>query len=130
MKIDKLIAVLFYLSAAYDGILGLIFLLVPWYAFEIFQIPLPNHFGYVQFPAALLLVFAWIFVTIARDALANKNLIQYGIMLKISYCSVAGSYWLAGSLPLMWQPFVIIDAIMGVLYVWAYRNLCSETPAV
>lgn len=120
MKNANLLSFLFYFSAAYDGLLGLAFLTCPDYIFNTFSVPPPNHFGYVQFPAALLIIFACMFYKIASDFEANKGLIIYGIMLKIAYCGVSGYYWALGTLPQMWQPFVVLDALMGAAYIWAY----------
>ena len=39
--------------------------------------------------------------------------------------------WATGNLPDMWKPFTIIDAVMGVLFVWAYVVLgkpAEKTP--
>ena len=41
--------------------LGLVFLLSPGWVFHAFAVTPPNHMGYVQFPAALLIVFAIMF---------------------------------------------------------------------
>jgi len=117
---------LFYISALYDGLLGLAFLLAPGQIFDYFHVPPPNHMGYVQFAALLLLIFAVMFYQIARDPLKNKDLIIYGILLKISYCSVTTVYWLQGTLPGMWKPFTICDAIMGVLYIWVQMKLAQK----
>ena len=54
----KTISRIFYLAAGYDGLLGLIFVLAPYRLFSGAGIEPPNHIGYVQFPALLLLVFA------------------------------------------------------------------------
>jgi hypothetical protein len=102
--------ILFYIAAAYDGILGLVFLAAPLWAFETFAVTPPNHPGYVQFPAALLLVFALMFLRIARDPPAERDLIPYGILLKLAYCSVVTAYWLTGGVPDIWKPFVLADA--------------------
>ena len=93
---------------------------MPLAAFEYCKVTPPNHVGYVQFPAALLLIFGLMFVQVARDPLANRGLILYGIMLKVAYCGVALSHWLSTDIPWMWKPFVCIDLVMGVLFVWAY----------
>jgi hypothetical protein len=123
MSAPKWISPLFVLAALYDGVLGLVFLVVPLYLFEVCDVTPPNHVGYVQFPAALLLIFAVVFVQIARDPLAGRTLILYGIMLKVAYCGVAASHWLATDIPWMWKPFVWIDLAMGVLFLWAYAAL-------
>jgi hypothetical protein len=123
MKIARWIPWLFWITALYDGILGLIFIIAPDYPFKLFNVTPPNHMGYVQFPAALLLIFALIFLNIARDPVANRGLIIYGILLKAAYCSVSGWYWIATGLPGMWKPFTAADLVMGVLFILAYRKL-------
>ena len=47
----------------------------------------PNHLGYMQFPAALLIIFASMFVAVAWRPGRNANLILYGIRLKAAYCA-------------------------------------------
>lgn len=125
MKTAKWISVLFFLAAAYDGILGAAFLAAPLHMFEMFKVTPPNHISYVQFPAALLLIFTLMFIRIARDPIANRQLIPYGILLKVAYCGVAGGHWLTTGVPDMWKPFVIIDLIMGILFVCAYFSVPS-----
>lgn len=119
------IRAIFYLSAAYDGGLACIFLFAPAFTFQYFNVPPPNHFGYVQFPAAVLMIFAVMFLAIARKPQANKDLIPYGILLKVAYCGVTGAYWVMGQLPQMWQPFVVCDILMMIAYMLAYRHLTA-----
>jgi hypothetical protein len=114
---------LFWLAAAYDGILGAIFLASPSWVFTQFNVAPPNHFGYVQFPAALLVIFGMIFVAIARDPVANRSQILYGILLKVAYCSIAGYYWVTADIPVIWKPFVWADFIMGLLFIVAYASI-------
>lgn len=117
------VRVLFALAAVYDGVLGLAFLLFPAYPFELFEVAPPNHPGYVQFPAALLLIFALMFVAVARDPIRQRDLIPYGILLKAAYCGLAFSYWLTQDIPGMWKPFAVIDVVMAVFFAWAYVAL-------
>jgi hypothetical protein len=114
---------LFWLAALYDGLLGALFLVAPFWVFTRFDVPPPNHAGYVQFPAALLIIFALIFATIARDPATHRQQIVYGILLKLAYCSIAGYYWLAENIPIIWKPFVWADLVMGVLFAVAYMSL-------
>ena len=123
MKKTAWISVLFYFSGIYDGLLGLIFLLYPLRLFERLGITPPNHVGYVEFPAALLLIFALIFFRIARNPSAYRNLIPYGMLLKVAYCSVVICHWIGGGIPYIWKPFAVADAIMLLLYVWAWFAL-------
>ena len=85
----------------------------------------PNHLGYVQFPAALLLIFGLMFAAIAVNPVARRHLIVYGILLKVAYSGVAGFHWAAAGIPGMWKPFVVIDLVMGLLFAWAYVVLAK-----
>jgi len=125
MKTSVWIPILFGLAAAYDGILGLLFLFAPGYPFQVFGVTPPNHMGYVQFPAALLLIFALMFTKIALNPIRHHDLILYGIFLKAAYCAVSGWHWLAAGIPDMWKPFTVIDLVMGILFIWAYAILTS-----
>ena len=119
----NLLKVLFYISAVYDGILGLAFLIVPHSIFTMYNVTPPNHPGYVQFSAALLIVFAIMFYNIAKDPIKNQSLILYGILLKISYCGIVFFYWISSAIPNMWKPFAIIDFIFLLIYLYLYSSL-------
>jgi hypothetical protein len=79
--------------------------------------------GYVQFPAALLLIFALMFLAIARDPVGRRHLIPYGILLKVSYCGVVFFHWFTAGVPYMWKPFAVIDIVFLALFGWAYGSL-------
>src|SRR5437588_12579686 len=119
------IRLLFYLAALYDGILGLAFVVAHHSVLQSVNVPSPYHVGFVQFPAALLIVFAAMFLAVARRPRENRNLIPYGILLKVSYCSVVFAYWFLRRLSFIWKPFAIIDVVFGVLFWLAYRELSS-----
>jgi hypothetical protein len=123
MKKNAWISVLFIVAGIYDGLLGLAFLLVPMRVFEWYAVTPPNHIGYVQFPAALLIVFALMFFSIAAKPLANFNLIPFGALLKLSYVIVVAIHWVPGGLPDMWKPFAVIDALFLLAFVAAYMSL-------
>jgi hypothetical protein len=125
MKAQKVITALFLIAALYDGVLGAAFLLAPAQVFRMADVTLPNHLAYVQFPAALLLVFAWMFISIARNPVQNRGLIVYGILLKVAYCSIAFWYWFMEGIPSLWKPFAPIDLVMMVLFLWSFRTLAS-----
>ncbi len=125
MNTTRSTRILFLIAALYDGLLGLAFLFVPSLVFELVNVSPPNHLGYVHFPAALLLVFTWMFVDIAQNPHERIRLIRYGILLKVSYCGVIFYHWLGEGLPTIWKPFAIMDLIFIVLFIWAYRTLSS-----
>jgi hypothetical protein len=126
MRNKTVVSVLFLLVAAYDGLLGTAFLLAPMSIFQWYGVAPPNHAGYVQFPALLLILFALMFIQIALDPVRHRNLIPYGIGLKTAYCGVVFSYWLTTGVPSMWRPFAVIDAVTGILFVWVYVHLGKE----
>ena len=126
MKTMRAIKALFIVSALYDGLLGAIFLLAGNSLFQWLGATPPNHPGYVQFPAALLIVFAIMFVVVAVDPVKNRNLIPYGLLLKVSYCSVILFHWLATGLPNMWKPFCICDFFFILAFAWAWIVLGKE----
>ena len=127
MRPPKWISPLFVVAALYDGVLGLVFLAAPNYLFDLCDVTRPNHPGYVQFPAALLIVFALMFAAVAKDPVGNRQLMIYGILLKLAYCALTSWYWVTTPsqsipkpLPDMWKPFLAIDLVMGLLFAWAY----------
>jgi hypothetical protein len=127
MKSKGLISALFIIAAIYDGVLGLVFLFIPDVIFKWFEVTPPNHLGYAQFPAALLVVFAILFFSIARRPHENRNLIPYGCLLKVSYCGVVFGHWLTGGIPNMWKPFAIIDLFFLLFFLLAFQALGKET---
>ena len=126
MKTKPAISALFLVAAAYDGILGIAFLLLPGNLFEWFNVTPPNHPGYIEFPAMLLVVFAMMFGAIARNPVANRNLIPFGMLLKVSYCTVVIGYWLRGGIPNMWKPWAVADLVFLALFYASYRRLTTE----
>lgn len=118
MKKETIVSVVYGLSGLYDGLLGIFFLFCAPSLFERCGVTPPNHFGYVHFPAALLIIFGLMFLAIARNPAKNRNLMPYGILLKIAYCSVAGFHWFSAGIPDMWKPFFVIDLVFLVLFIW------------
>ena len=114
-------SILFIAAAVYDGLLGGAFLFAGDAVFQWFEVTPPNHPGYIQFPAALLVVFAVMFAAIAADPAGNRRLIPYGILLKLSYCGVVLYHWISGGVPGMWKPFFFADLVFLVLFRWAWR---------
>jgi hypothetical protein len=129
MKSTSLITALFLMAALYDGVLGAVFLVAPGEVFRIADVTPPNHWAYVQFPAALLLIFGWMFFAIARYPVQNKGLIVYGILLKAAYCGITFWYWASAGIPTMWKPFAVTDLIMAALFFWSYRTLSAPSAA-
>jgi hypothetical protein len=117
------IKALYLIGGLYDFILGVAFLLIPAYVFNLFHITPPNHWGYVSFAAAILATFGIMFFQIAKDPITNRNLIPYSILLKISYCGVIfGYYFFGGGIPKIWTVFGLFDFIFLLLFIYAYKK--------
>ena len=119
---------LFYLSAIYDGVLGLLFLFFWRQLFQQFEVTPPNHPGYVQFPALLLMIFGAMFLQIARDPVRNRSLIAYGIALKIAYTGTVFWYEFTTGIPTMWIWCAWADLVFLVLFILAQRALSRMAP--
>jgi hypothetical protein len=123
MRTTRAIAVLFVVAAIYDGLLGAAFLFASGPLFQWVGVTPPNHPGYVHFPAALLIVFAAMFGAVALDPVRNRNLIPYGMLLKVSYCGVVMFHWFTAGVPTMWKPFCVFDFVFLVAFAWAWTAL-------
>ena len=117
------------LAGLYDGVLGLAFLWAAPRLFAWLELTPPIHFGYVRFSAALLIVFALMFFAVAVNPTANRNLIPFGMLLKVSYTGVVGFYWFGEGVPWIWKPFWVFDLIFLALFIWAYASLCRPAKA-
>lgn len=124
------IKALFVVVGLYDGLLGIAF--VFWWRaiFAYFGVQPPNHPGYVQFPALLLIVFAGMFLQIARDPLPNRGLILYGMALKLAYSGTVFWYELTEGIPKMWIPWAWADLGFLVLFLIAWLRLSLIQPPI
>ena len=116
---------LFYISALYDGLLGLIFFFCWSRLYDYFHVTPPNHPGYVQFPALLLVIFGLLFIRIARNPEANRGLIIYGVLLKIAYAGLVFWYHFTTGVPQMWMWCAYLDTAFLILFILAWRKRAS-----
>ncbi|MDH5344382.1 MAG: hypothetical protein OEW59_01370 [Gammaproteobacteria bacterium] len=117
----KVIKSIYYVAALYDGLFGVMGIFSPFMAFEMFEVPPPNHVGYIQFPAILLLIFGAMFWQIARDPVGNRSLIPYGIALKVGYSGLIFYYLLTIGIPAMWVPWAWIDLGFLIVFVLCWN---------
>ena len=113
---------LFVVAGLYDFAIGIAFLFFGPRLFDWAGVPQPNHWGYIQFGSLLLIIFGLMFFAVASNPVANRNLIPYGILLKISYSGLVFYYWLTSGCPTLFKPFAVIDAVMLILFVVAYQK--------
>lgn len=126
MAIAK-VRLLFAIAGTYDFVIGGVFLFFGTQLFDAAKVPQPNHWAYIQFGALLLMVFGTMFFAVARDPVANRNLMPYGMLLKLCYSGLVAYYWVTTDCPLLFKPFAMIDATMLVLFFVAYRR-CPAQP--
>lgn len=119
-----LVKATFLIAALYDGILGLLGILFPMLAFEVFEVTPPNHIGYIQFPAILLMIFAAMFFRVSRDPVGNRFLMLCGVALKAGYSGLIFAYMLTTGIPFMWVPWAWVDLVFLVLFLisWNYTG--------
>lgn len=120
---------MFIVAGLYDGILGIAFLFFPMGIFEAYHVTPPNHVGYVQFPALLLIIFAAMFFRIASDPVRQRELIPYGVALKLAYSGLVFGHQLAGGIPSMWMLWAWADLVFMLLFIAAW-NETAKTRSV
>ena len=116
----------FVLAAAYDLILGAVFLFAYAAVYARFGVTLPNHPGYVQFAAAVVAIFGIGFGFVARAPERNRDIIKLGVLLKLAYSGVVLGWWFQGQMPGMWVPFAWID----LAFMFAFIATLRALPAV
>ena len=116
------IKALFVIAGLYDALLGITFLFFGLAVFRVTGITPPNHTGYVQFPALLLITFGAMFFQIARDPVRNRVLMPYGVALKASYSGIVFWHSLHGNIPSFWVPWAWADLGFLVLFLVAWKQ--------
>jgi len=117
------IRILFTVGGLYDGLLGLAFLAFGPRIYAWMGITPPNHWGYIHFPAGVLVIFGIMFLAIAARPVENRNLIFYGVLLKACYVGTVAWHATHGGIPPMWTYFAWADAVFAVLFVWSMMRL-------
>jgi hypothetical protein len=125
MKSLRPIRVLYAVAAAYDGLLGVAFIVAAPRIYAWVGITPPNHWGYIHFAAGMLVIFGYLFLQIARKPVENRNLVPFGILLKTCYVATVAWHWYHGGIPDLWKYFAYADTVFGVLFVWSLGQLGS-----
>lgn len=121
----KSIKLLFVIAGLYDLLIGFVFLFAGTALLDWAKIPQPTHMGYLQFAALQLVIFGLMFFAVGSDPIANRNLIPFGMLLKVGYASLVAFYAVKGECPTLFQPFAVIDAVMLVLFVVAWKRTAT-----
>lgn len=119
MKSLPLVRVLYAVAALYDGLLGLAFIICAPQIFLMAGITPPNHWGYVHFAAGVLVIFGWMFLRICLRPVEERNLILYGILLKVCYVATVCWHWYQGGVPDLWKWFAGADTLFTLLFLWS-----------
>ena len=124
---SKWIKILFVVAGIYDLLLGFASVVAAPQIFRAAGVAPPNHWGYVYFPALLVIIFGVMFLRIAADPVRRIELIHYGMGLKAAYCGVVFWFEIIGSVPGLWIPFAWADFVFFVLFFWAWRSLTPKS---
>lgn len=123
MARERYYRMLFWVAAAYDIVLGIMFLFFADPAFRLLDIEdqLPEFTGFVSLIAAFLFVIGLAYVFIARgDLERNRDLIAVGALYKLAYSGVAAYYLAVGV-----YPHLVFIAVFGLADV-VFLILMSE----
>lgn len=123
----KWIKPIFLVSGIYDMVLGVVFLLFSRAVFERADVPLPYNMAFLHFPALLLMIFAVMYIRIAADPQGRRELIPYGIGLKIAYVVTVFWHQLHSDIAALWIPLAWADVVFLLLFVVAWRSLRERT---
>lgn len=121
---------LFGAAALYDGLIAGFFLVSTDAALKLAGAPEAGHPGYFHFPAAMLLIFAYMFLRLALAPIANYNLIQYGILLKIAYSGTVAYHALTEGVGVVWLIFAGLDLLFLIAFAWALLGFALPPAAV
>lgn len=107
----------FFVAAAYDLVLGAIFLfLYPW-AYGVLGIGLPAEPAYLQMAAAFVLVQGIMYVLVYRNLERNRDLILVGAIYKASYAAISLYHLGVGDLPhVAFAVFGVLDIVFMILF--------------
>ena len=117
------IRLIFIVAALSDFLFGVGFLVAGPAIFDWAGISFPNHWGPIQFAALMLMIFGLMFAAVAYDPVSQRNLIRYGLLLKLSFCGLVGYYWMTSEVPILFRICAIADAILYVLFLVSYLKL-------
>jgi len=108
---------LFVITGIYDLLSGAVLLFASPAVFRLIGGTPPDP-GYIQFPALLVMLFGVMFLFIAANPAARRELIVYGMGLKASYSGIVFWHQLTGSVALFWLPFAWADlAFLGLFFI-------------
>ena len=117
------IKIIFVVAGLYDGAVGVIFFLFGLSVFDFYNVTRPNHIGYIQFPALILIIFGIMFIRIASDPVRFRELMLYGVGLKLAYSGVVFYHYFTAGLPFMWIPFAILDILFLIIFLVCWGTL-------
>jgi len=123
----KWIKVLFVTAGISDLFVGAAFFFASNLIFRLTGVIPPYHICFVQFPSSLIVIFGAMFLHIAADPVARRDLIPYVTCFKISVWALVFTYQLTIGIAALWLPLAWIDVVYTILFLIAWRSLA---PAV
>ena len=112
---------LFLGAAAYDLVLGLLYLTAWRPIYQFCGIALPNHPSYVEFPAATVAIFGLGFWMVAQAPQRNRDLIKLGILFKVAFGGLMARYLLTERVAPLWVTLGALDLAFAAAFIAALR---------
>ena len=112
----------FLVAAAYDIVLGGIFVVAGESILTAIGMALPPHVAYIQLAAAFTFVQGLSYWLVYRDPLANLGLVRVGVAYKAAYAGLVVYYLLIGRLPnVFFLPWAVTDVLFLIGFVMFLR---------
>jgi hypothetical protein len=123
------IRLIFVIAAVFDFLFVLGILVAGATILQWAGISVPDHWGPIQFGSLLLMIFGLMFAAVAFDPVSQRNLIRYGLLMKLNFCGLVAYYWMTSEVPILFRICAIADAILYVLFLVSYLKLGKRNPA-
>jgi len=123
VKVPGWVRAVFICSGLFESFNGIVFLVIPGKIFQALNLALPADIELMQLVSLITLVFAVMYFNIARNPIANRNLIPYGILGNISFCLVVFGHRLTGEMPDAWVFTAFINIVFLTGFILSYKAL-------
>lgn len=114
----------FLITALYDFVLGIAFLLFYKQVLGFFSISIPNFPEYLQMSAAFVAVLGVGYFLIYLNLEKNKDLYRIGMLYKLIYIVLVSYYYfIVHTANVVYLNFAMIDTIFLIIFIVLYKKV-------
>ncbi len=118
---------LFFSAALFNWTVAAIFLLFYRPIFQLIGIsPVPHNPVYLHLFACMVALFGLAYYWAAKNLEKNRNLVQLGIIGKLSIFTLVLAYGLSGSVSWQFSALVSVDLVYAILFAIVLRQTASS----